>query len=65
VIIVVIASNIVLGSYEMNKSNWEKMNEGITILIYSSSHQLASGSYTVKVIAERETKRFMLWKFDL
>jgi hypothetical protein len=51
VIIVVIVSNVVLWSYEMNQLDWEKMNEDITITdvsrITNSSWFVAQSEYTV------------------
>lgn len=51
VIIVVIVSNVVLWSYEMNQLDWEKMNEDITITdvtrVTNSSWFVAQSEYTV------------------
>ncbi len=51
VIIVVIVSNVVLWSYEMNQLDWEKMNEEITITdvsrITNSSWFVAQSEYMV------------------
>jgi len=51
VIIVVIVSNVVLWSYEMNQLDWEKMNEDITITdvsrITNSSWFVAQSEYMV------------------
>lgn len=51
VIIVLIVSNVVLWSYEMNQLDWEKMNEDITITdvtrITNSSWFVAQSEYTV------------------
>ena len=51
VIIVVIVSNVVLWSYEMNQLDWEKMNEDIDITdvtrVTNSSWFVAQNEYTV------------------
>ena len=51
VIIVVIVSNVVLWSYEMNQLDWERMNENITITgvtrVTNSSWFVAQSEYTV------------------
>jgi hypothetical protein len=53
VIIVVIVSNVVLWSYEMNQLDWEKMNEDITITdvtrITNSSWFVTQSEYTVNI----------------
>jgi len=53
VIIVVIVSNIVLWSYEMNQLDWQKMNEDITITdvtkVTNSSWFVAQSEYTANL----------------